>query len=116
MELMARLDAARSACSDERQRDGLRQSLADHDAIAELAIRAEFLAGMPSPEVWREQRRAHQMARLAEKLGGGAALKVEGETASLWREWLALAGSGSPSRANFDARIEAALAQWFDGT
>lgn len=116
VELMARLDAARSACSDERQRDGLRQSLADHDAIAELAIRAEFLAGMPSPEVWREQRRAHQMARLAEKLGGGAALKVEDETASLWREWLALTGCGSPSRANFDARIEAALVQWFDGT
>ncbi len=53
------------------------------------------------------------MARLADKLGGGAAFKAGDESTSLWREWLALAGSGSPDRADFDARIDAALTQLF---
>lgn len=112
-ELTARFDAARSACSNEDRRAALRDALADQAAIADLAIRAEFAAGLPSPDAWREHRRAHQMARLADKLGGGAAFKAGDERAALWREWLALAGSGRPDRADFDARIDAALTQLF---
>lgn len=112
-ELTARFDAARSACSNADRRAALRDALADQAAIADLAIRAEFAAGLPSPDAWREHRRAHQMARLADKLGGGAAFKAGDESTSLWREWLALAGSGSPDRADFDARIDAALTQLF---
>lgn len=111
--LAARLAAAHAALQDEERRVALATALAEPDAAAELAIRAELAADLPSPEAWRERRRALQMARLAEKLGGTT--RASDDAGTLWREWLALPGTGSPARAELDARIETALAHLFDG-
>src|SRR5690606_6894345 len=109
----ARLSAARAALQDEERRVDLATALAEHDAAADLAIQAELAADRPSPQAWRERRRALQMARLAEKLGGTA--RAGDDVGTLWREWLALPGTGSTARADLDTRIEAALAHLFDG-
>lgn len=111
-ELANRIAAARAARDDETRRRALSESIADTDTLAELAIRAELAAGLPSPEAWREQRRALQMTRLADKLGGGASNRND-DVAALWRQWLTLPGTGLAVRSGFDARIEAALvAMW----
>ena len=105
--LPSRLAAARAALQHDALRAALASALAASDAVAELAIRAELAADLPSPEAWRERRRALQMARLAEKLGGTA--RAADDAGTLWREWLALPGTGLDARAEFDTRIDAAL-------
>lgn len=107
-ELAQRVAIVRSALDDAARRGALAEALADTELLAELAIRAELAAGLPSPDAWRDRRRALQMARLADKLGGGASGRNDG-VAALWREWLALPGTGLVQRSGFDARIEAAL-------
>lgn len=113
-ELATRLATARAAQADPLICASLRTAMQDLDGLADLAIRAEFAAGLPSPDAWREQRRAHQLARLAEKLGGTSAPKPADEAMTLWRRWLALPGTGVFARAEFDARIETAFAALFD--
>ncbi|MBK7147089.1 MAG: hypothetical protein IPH76_18550 [Xanthomonadales bacterium] len=98
-----------TALSDAAQAAALADELADDIAITVLAIRCELLAGVASPEADREQRRQLQMARLADKLSGGAAQAAVDEAERLWREWLALPGSGSNARSAFDERIRVAL-------
>ena len=112
IELAARVAAVRAAGHDDALRTTLAAALQDQDTIAELALRAELAAGLPSPEAWREQRRALQMARLAGKLGGNAT--SADDAASLWRAWLAVPGTGHPTRDAFDARIDAALTALFE--
>lgn len=107
-ELAHRISVARAALSDSEYRKALACALGDHDVAAEFALRAELAAGLPSPDEWRERRRALQLARLASKLSGG--IESEEGAEMLWRGWIAMAGTGLPSRAPIDARILAALA------
>ncbi|MBK6728776.1 MAG: hypothetical protein IPG63_16415 [Xanthomonadales bacterium] len=108
-ELASRHQSLVTALSDAAQAAALADELADDIAITVLAIRCELLAGVASPEADREQRRQLQMARLADKLSGGAAQAAVDEAERLWREWLALPGSGSNARSAFDERIRVAL-------
>lgn len=111
-EIAARLAAAQVATSDDARRAALAAALLDTTTIAELAIRAELAAGLPSPDAWRDQRRSLQMSRLAGKLGGSGAATDDAVT--LWNAWLAVPGTGHPARSEFDARVETALTALFE--
>lgn len=110
LELAPRHEALVAALTDPAQAAALSDELADHGAISELAIRCELLAGVASPEADRDQRRQLQMTRLADKLAGGALHSTGDEAERLWREWLALPGSGGDARSAYDERIRNALA------
>lgn len=108
-ELAARVEALSAALVDPAHATRLAEALADASAASELALRCELLAGVASPETFREQRRQLQMTRLADKLAGGAVRSTSDEAERLWREWLALPGSGGDARSTFDERIRSAL-------
>jgi hypothetical protein len=79
------------------------QALADG---AELAVRAEAARGVESPPEAREQRRAWQMQRLAERMRGGAAPDAVAESKAILEAWLALGPLPAEAHAGFAARIE----------
>lgn len=106
-ELSARSADVRAAIGDATRLRALAENMSDIRALADLAIRAELAAGMPSPAEWLERRRALQMVRLADKLGGAA--RGTDDAAALWREWLRIPGTGLGEHAAMDARIASAL-------
>ena len=114
-ELSRRIAAARAASEQPDLLTALSEELADSDAAGQLALSLELLAGLPSPDEFREQRRELQMARLAEKLSGGATKPAADEALMLWREWLDLTGTGDASRSTFDARVALAVEKLLDG-
>jgi exonuclease SbcC len=82
---------------------------AAQQAAALLALRAEALLGVESPAEFREQRRAWQIQRLAERMSGGAAPDPVRERKQLLDGWLAVAPLQAEERAAFARRIEPGL-------
>jgi hypothetical protein len=75
----------------------------------ELALRAEALRGVESPAEFREQRRAWQIKRLAERMSGGALPDPARDRQQVLDGWL---GTGPLAAADYDAlrtRIETGL-------
>lgn len=115
-ELQTRLESVAVAMRDSTQAERLQAALADVEPASDFAIRIELIAGIPSPDEFREQRRALQMERLANKLTGASTAEAGGDAATLWRAWLAMTGSGGPRREAFDARIDRAFAALFEAS
>ena len=80
---------------------------ADADASRALLLELELLAGIEATAEDREQRRELQVARLAARMRGTAALSPADEVATLLERWSAL---GSPADDALDARFRQALA------
>lgn len=74
-----------------------------------LALQADALLGIESPAEYREQRRAWQIQRLADRMSGGAAPDPVRERKQLLDGWLVVCPLHVDERAALALRIEAAL-------
>ncbi|MEM9533811.1 MAG: DUF349 domain-containing protein, partial [Pseudomonadota bacterium] len=64
---------------------------AQHEALLELCIQAEFLAGLETPPDFSEARMAYQVKRLSDRMGGGGeTLSMGDEADALEQRWLGL--------------------------
>jgi hypothetical protein len=82
-ELAQRFDAALAGAA--------MPATAEAETVRDILIQLEFLAGLESPAVDRERRRALQVARLAARMrGDAAAMKPADELAALLTRWSAL--------------------------
>jgi hypothetical protein len=75
----------------------------------ELALRAEAARGAESPAAFKDQRRAWQLRRLAERMSGGAAPDPAREKRELLDAWLGCGPLPAATRAAIAARIEPTL-------
>jgi len=76
------------------------------DALRDVLVDLEWLAGMDSPADDRDRRRVRQLARLSERLGGAAPDAPADELARLLQRW---SEHGPPTDSALDARLERAL-------
>jgi exonuclease SbcC len=75
----------------------------------ELALRAEAARGADSPAAFKDQRRAWQLRRLAERMSGGAAPDPVREKRELLDAWLGCGPLPAAMRTGIAARIEPTL-------
>jgi hypothetical protein len=75
----------------------------------ELALRAEAARGADSPAEFKDQRRAWQLRRLAERMSGGAAPDPAREKRELLDAWLGCGPLAAATRTAIAARIEPTL-------
>lgn len=84
------------------------------EAARMLAIRMEFLAGMPSPDEDREARMRYQVDRLSRTLAGARETgSARDEARELEREWLLLPPLAADEHAAFKTRIRTAMQEIF---
>ena len=76
---------------------------ADDDALREVLIRIEILAGTESPREDHERRRALQVERLSARMRGATASTPQNELTALLTEWSELGPAASPE---LDVRLE----------
>ena len=75
-----------------------------------LAIRLEFIAGLPSPEKDRAQRMQYQVDRLAQTMSGeGTRISVTEEASEAEIAWLGMYALPEPEFKDFGKRIQTAL-------
>jgi hypothetical protein len=79
------------------------------DTAHELALRAEAARGAESPAEFKDQRRAWQLRRLAERMSGGAAPDPARDKRELLEAWLGCGPLPSAARDAIAARIEPTL-------
>lgn len=81
----------------------------DLSDLNDLAIQAEMLAGMASPESDKDRRREISMARLAERMGQGEQQNPGAEAIVLWQQWCLSSAFAAGNTNGMNARIETAL-------
>jgi len=106
--LSADLDAKSRAAWQTRLADTGVDAADELDALSDLAIEAELLAGIEAPEADKARRRELSMARLAERMGQGESADKRAEAIVLWQTWC-LSPAFGLGRDGLNARIEKAL-------
>lgn len=106
--------ASLSADLDPRSRAAWQARIAgntpsDDIALADLAIQAEMLAGIDSPDEAKSRRRELSMARLAARMGQGEQQDPRADAIALWQRWCLSPSFGDGRTNGLNARIEAAL-------
>lgn len=111
--LQARVAVARKALAGESPTD--EELNANLEAALDLCVRAEFIAGVDTPEAFQQQRMDYQVKRLSQQMGSGRAkpdAAAEGEALQL--EWLAMGPLPPDTQKDTTARFSAALGSIFD--
>jgi hypothetical protein len=102
--LAARFEAA---CSGAAAVDVDGDDAGADDALRDVLVDVELLAGVESAPEDRERRRTRQIGRLSARMSGGAAVGPVEELAALLQRWSELGAAGD---AGLDVRLEHALA------
>ncbi len=94
----------------ERALAGTPADAPDEDALRDVLVELEALAGIDSPDEDRERRRLRQVERLAARMSGRAAATPAHEIADLLTRWSALPAADAALDARLDQALHGALA------
>jgi exonuclease SbcC len=94
-----------------RERSSELASSQSTDAVADILVRLEFMAGVESPAADKQRRLDHQVKRLSSRLRGNDAGDSETELAALMCEWFALESEPTPEH---DRRFRVAVGSALD--
>ncbi|AVP98365.1 hypothetical protein C7S18_14740 [Ahniella affigens] len=101
--------AAKSAWQARLSAPNSTPSAEDLSDLNDLAIQAEMLAGVASPESDKDRRREISMARLAERMGQGEQQNPGAEAIVLWQQWCLSPAFAAGNTNGMNARLESAL-------
>lgn len=79
-----------------------------------LLIAGEYLTGLASPDEYKEQRLAYQVAELSKRMGGEEAIDSTEKANELLSDWFTLAGANPDFMKNNEKRIKKVIKALFE--
>lgn len=79
-----------------------------------ILIAAEYLTGLASPDEYKDQRLAYQVAELSRRMSGEDSLNSIEQTKDLLHQWFALSGTENTFIKDNDKRIKKVIKSLFD--